>query len=52
MLKRQGNSEAEVVLGLFPSDQPEKTDMVETNSAGDVTNFIIKQNKSSLRIVG
>jgi glucose-1-phosphate thymidylyltransferase len=49
LLKRQENSEAEVVLGLFPSDQPAKTDMVETNSAGDVTKFIIKQKNSSLR---
>jgi len=49
LLKRQEDSGADVALGLFPSDQPEKTDMVETNSEGDVTKIIIKQKNSTLR---
>lgn len=49
LLKRQENSGAEVALGLFPSDQPQKTDMVETNSDGDVSKIVIKQKNSTLR---
>jgi glucose-1-phosphate thymidylyltransferase len=49
LLKRQENSGDEVVLGLFPSNQPQKADMVETNSEGEVTKIIIKQKNSTLR---
>ncbi len=49
LLKRQENSGTDVVLGLLPADQPQKSDMVETNSQGDVTRIIIKPKSSALR---
>ncbi len=49
LLKRQESSGDDVVLGLFPADNPQKTDMIETNSQGDVTNIIIKPKTSTLR---
>ena len=49
LLKRQENSGVDVVLGLFPSDQPQKTDMVATNSEDDVTKIVIKPKNSTLR---
>jgi glucose-1-phosphate thymidylyltransferase len=49
LLKRQEESGADVALGLFPSDNPQKTDMVETNSEGGVTKIIIKPKSSALR---
>jgi glucose-1-phosphate thymidylyltransferase len=49
LLKRQEISGADVALGLLPADQPQKSDMVETNSQGDVTRIIIKPKSSTLR---
>ena len=49
LLKRQESSGADVVLGLLPADQPQKSDMVETDSKGDVTKIIIKPKSSTLR---
>ena len=40
---------ADVVLGLFPADQPENTDMVECEESGRVRSLIIKQRNTMLR---
>ena len=48
-LKQQlENSEADVVLGLFPTDTPEKMDMVATDSRGHVTEIQIKPSSTAL----
>jgi glucose-1-phosphate thymidylyltransferase len=39
---------ADVVLGLFPADRPEKVDMVELDSKGRVKEFVIKPKKTTL----
>jgi glucose-1-phosphate thymidylyltransferase len=48
LLQHQSQSSADVVLGLFPADRPDKGDLVEVNAAGTVTQIIIKQAECSL----
>lgn len=47
--ERQAESGAPIVLGLFPADRPEKTDMVELDDAGRVRRLVIKQAGTALR---
>jgi glucose-1-phosphate thymidylyltransferase len=49
LLEHQEDLKADIVLGLFPTDRPQKWDMVETNSQGQVTQIIIKPQHSALR---
>jgi len=44
------NSEADVVLGLFPTDTPEKMDMVATDKRGRVTGIQIKPDSTTLEL--
>jgi glucose-1-phosphate thymidylyltransferase len=38
-----------VVLGLFPADQPEKVDMVDSGADGKVNQIVIKPRQTQLR---
>ena len=49
LLGRQERSGADVVLGLFPSDQPQKMDMVDADDGGCVRAIIIKPQRTKLR---
>jgi glucose-1-phosphate thymidylyltransferase len=48
ILKRQAATTADVVLGLFPSDKPEKVDMVEVDESGRVKSITIKPRHTNL----
>lgn len=48
LLARQRSCAADVVLGLFPADQPGRTDMVETDDAGRVRDIHVKDPASRL----
>ncbi|MEW5961030.1 MAG: sugar phosphate nucleotidyltransferase [Chloroflexota bacterium] len=48
LLSRQVTTEADVVLGLFPADQPHKMDMVDLDDAGRVRDIVIKPQQTSL----
>lgn len=43
LLERQEESGADLVLGLFPADRPDKADMVELDDGGRVRRLVIKQ---------
>ena len=45
----QNVTNADVVLGLFPADRPEKVDMVELDGRGRVQEIVIKPKKTRLR---
>jgi glucose-1-phosphate thymidylyltransferase len=49
LLAHQQSTRADVVLGLFPSEQPYKMDMVETDISGNVQRILIKPQDTSLR---
>ena len=49
LLKRQEESGADIVLGLFPAPNPEKMDMVDLNRDGGICNIQIKPVKTQLR---
>jgi glucose-1-phosphate thymidylyltransferase len=49
LLHRQANSNAVVVLGLFPTDQPSKVGMVDFDEAGRVRWIIEKPQQTHLR---
>jgi glucose-1-phosphate thymidylyltransferase len=42
LLEHQQSSDADVVLGLFPADRPEKVDMVDLDDDGNVRRIIVK----------
>jgi len=42
LLNRQAESNAEIVLGLFPSDHPQKWDMVDVDEEGRIRRIVIK----------
>ena len=48
LIHRLENSEADVVLGLFPTGNPHKMDMVETDNSGRVIDIQIKPNSTTL----
>ncbi|MBO3458868.1 sugar phosphate nucleotidyltransferase [Aetokthonos hydrillicola Thurmond2011] len=49
LLERQQKSNADVVLGLFPTEQPHKAGMVDFDASGKVHLVIEKPNQSDLR---
>ena len=51
ILKRLENSNADVVLGLFPTDKPQKAGMVDFDDAGKVRSIIEKPPESDLRFM-
>ncbi len=48
LIHRLENSDADVVLGLFPTDNPSKMDMVATDDSGRVVDIQIKPGSTSL----
>jgi glucose-1-phosphate thymidylyltransferase len=50
LMHQLDNSEADVVLGLFPTDTPEKMDMVATDSRGRVVDIQIKPDTTTLKL--
>ncbi len=50
LLAHQERSGADVVLGLFPAQSPEKMDMVETDRQGRVREIHIKPRATALRL--
>lgn len=49
LLDRQRTTKADIILGLFPANQPQKVDMVEIDEEGRVQQILIKPNKTKLR---
>lgn len=49
LLSRQAESNADIVLGLFPTDQPQKWDMVHLDQDGRIQQIIIKPPQTHLR---
>jgi glucose-1-phosphate thymidylyltransferase len=48
LLAQQEASSADIVLGLFPADQPNKMDMVELDGHGNITQIVIKPHETDL----
>ena len=48
LIDRQKASNADIVLGLFPTDRPEKEEMVDVDKYGRVKEIIIKPSRTSL----
>ena len=48
LLARQAAQHADVVLGLFPTDQPHTADMVDTDPAGRVRRILVKPAQTDL----
>lgn len=49
LLDRQAETEADVVLGLFPAENPHLMDMVSFDDAGQVRQIVIKPPQTELR---
>jgi glucose-1-phosphate thymidylyltransferase len=49
LLKRQAETNADVVLGLFPVASPHKWDMVELSSDGQIRKILIKPSQTDLQ---
>lgn len=49
MLDRLAEDRADIVLGLFPSSQPERVDMVEIDAEGRLIDIVVKQPDRGLR---
>jgi glucose-1-phosphate thymidylyltransferase len=49
-LVRQGESGADVVLGLFPAARPEHTDMVDIDDMGHVSRIVVKPAETDLEL--
>jgi len=49
LLAQQAATKADVVLGLFPTDQPHAADMVEWDDSGQVRRIVIKPAQTDLR---
>jgi len=50
LLDRLSLKQCDVVLGLFPSDRPDKTDLVDIDMEGRVKNIIIKPGQTELEL--
>jgi glucose-1-phosphate thymidylyltransferase len=48
MLRRQEQSRADVVLGLFPAPEPQRMDMVRIDGQGNVLEIVIKPSSTTL----
>jgi glucose-1-phosphate thymidylyltransferase len=49
LLARQKNRQPDILLGLFPADQPQKVDMVDLDDEGRVRQIAIKPPRTQLR---
>ena len=49
LLARQTATNADIVLGLFPTDQPQTADMASIDATGRVRQILIKPSQTSLR---
>ncbi len=49
LLARLNETDAEAVLGLFPTDEPWRTDVVEKDSAGRIRRIVVKPKQTALR---
>ena len=49
LLVRQAETKADVVLAVFPTDRPEKWDMLDLDEHGRIKQFVIKPPKTHLR---
>lgn len=49
LAEHQASTGAELALGLFPTDRPDKADMVEVDAGGQVLRIEIKPARSALR---
>jgi len=49
LLARQVATNADIVLGLFPTDKPQKSDMVGLDEEGRVREIVIKSRQTNLR---
>jgi glucose-1-phosphate thymidylyltransferase len=49
IIEHQRSTAADIVLGLFPADRPEKVDMVALSDDGEVQRIIIKPGDTELR---
>lgn len=49
LLRHQRQTGADIVLGLFPTDRPEKADMVDLDENGRIREIVIKPAESRLR---
>lgn len=49
LLDQLSTTDADIVLGLFPTDQPQKADVVEFDPGGQIRSIIIKQEQTGLR---
>ncbi len=48
LLTRQAATDADVVLGIFPTDRPQKVDMVDLDDDGRVRRLVIKPQETTL----
>lgn len=48
LLAKQKTTDADVVLGLFPANRPDKVDMVETDDKGNVKRILVKPARTDL----
>ncbi len=49
LLSRQRTNDADVLLGMFPTDLPEKEDLVDSDEKGRVREIVIKPERTHLR---
>jgi glucose-1-phosphate thymidylyltransferase len=49
LIDRQAATAAEIVLGLFPTDQPQTADMVALDETGRVRRILVKPRSTDLR---
>ena len=49
LLEQQAATKADMVLGLFPADQPQKMDMVDLDDSGRIRQIVIKPRQTQLR---
>jgi len=49
LLSRLSCNDCDIVLGLFPSDRPDKADMVDIDGEGQIKNIVIKPRHTDLR---
>ncbi|MCB0179855.1 MAG: dTDP-glucose pyrophosphorylase, partial [Anaerolineae bacterium] len=49
LLAQQARSKADIVLGIFPTDQPHTTDMVDFDADGRVHRIVIKPRQTDLQ---
>lgn len=49
LLDKLRHDDCDVVVGLFPSDRPQKADMVDVSAGGRIRNIVIKPERTDLR---